>query len=115
MLLIDRNCIFAKTSIILIAVLLEISEVVKRVGGKPVDIVASYLAVTEILKILYDGGLIHFTSYMHMSWRCDYKVMSSTLTDVSKGVIIETIAQNYNRSIQAVEKVVYGLGKKRGQ
>ena len=107
MFLIDRNSIFAKTLIILIAVLLEISKVTERIGEKPIDKIRSYLLITEILKILSDHNIIHFTSYMHLQWISDFKVMCSTLTDVSRGTIIQTIADNYNRSYQAVEKVVY--------
>ncbi len=113
MLLIVRNCIFAKTLMFMIETFSQISAVVQKLNNKPMDIVASYLAITEILKILSDNKIIHYTSYLHLQWRCDFKVMCSTLTDVSKGTMIEIIAQDYNRSVPAVQKVVYNLGKQK--
>ena len=85
----------------------QIAGVVRKLNGKPMDTIRSYLAMTEILKILSDNKIIHFTNYLHLQWRCDFKVMCATLTDVSRGIMIQSIAENYNRSIQAVEKVLY--------
>ena len=91
----------------------EISAVVQKLSNKPMDTIRSYLAMTEILKILSDNNIIHYTSYLHLQWRCDFKVMCATLTDVPRGTMIEIIAQNYNRSIPAVQKVIYNLGDKK--
>ena len=91
----------------MVQTLLQISEVVNKLGGRPPDIIRSYLILTEILKILADNGLIHYTSYLHLRWKADYKVMVDTLEGVTRKTMIEIIAENYNRSYQAIEKVIY--------
>ena len=95
----------------MIETLAQITGVVQKLEGKPMDIIRSYLAMTEILKILSDNKIIHFTSYLHLQWRCDFKVMCATLTEVSRGTMIQSIAGNYHRSVQAVERVVYNYDK----
>ena len=91
----------------MIETFMQISAIVQKLHGKPMDSIRSYLAMTEILKILADNKIIHFTNYLHLQWRCDYKVMCATLTGVSRGTMIQSIAENYNRSIPAVERVLY--------
>ena len=90
----------------MIETLKQISEVVQRAGEKPIDIIRSYLAMTEILKILSNHKIINYSSYLHLQWQYDYKVLCATL-GVPKREMIEFIAEKYNRSFQAIEKVVY--------
>ena len=108
-----KNVIFAKLLFYMIETFLQITAVVNKLKNKPLDIIASYLAMTEILKILSDNKIINYNSYIHLKWMCDYKIMCSTLKDVPKREMIECIAEEYNRSYQAIEKVVYNLGGKK--
>ena len=96
----------------MIETLRQISAVIRELNSKPIDTIRSYLAMTEILKILSEQNIIHFTNYLHLQWQCDFKVMCSTLT-LDKREMIEIIAQNYNRSYPAVEKVIYNIGKQK--
>ena len=95
----------------MVETLRQISEICNKLDGKPTDIVRSYLILTEILKILSDNKIIHYTSYLHFQWRADYKVMCSTLTEISRGDMLRIIAEKYNRSFHAVEKIIYNLGQ----
>ena len=90
----------------MIETLKQISAVILKLQSKPMDTILSYLAMTEILKILSNHKIINYSSYLHLQWQYDYKVLCATL-GVPKREMIEFIAEKYNRSFQAIEKVVY--------
>lgn len=93
--------------------LTKISEVLEQSGEKPPDKVQSYLALSEILKILFEQEIITFSSYLHFQMNADYEIMKANLLSVPRGTMVKLIANKYNRSTKTVESAIYDLRKER--
>jgi len=89
----------------------QIQKIAKKFDQERPDEIQAFLFLSELLKILSEGGIIPESSLQHHMILLDFKTLHCAHPDLTIKNIFEQLSERHNKSIKTIQGIVYAKQK----